>query len=264
MSALAESTEVARHLRHVSPSSLNRFIRCPENFRQRYVLGKQDVAGPKALQGTADSAAYADFYRASMGDLLIDLEIIEDIYRDTIHNKADEYDLEDETTDSLVDKGLPGVRAYYEVAKTMPRPVAVEEKVLIERPSLPVPILGYLDVEFPEIIIDRKGAANRTPHPDWRLQLRVYSAARSKPAGVHLTSRTKVPAVYTPEDGDEYQESWSTAKAERTIRMCGQIIGQIEMLLIAFGPDSTWPTLGLSHQWSCAKCPYRGSCEAWS
>lgn len=255
---------IGEYLKHVSPSSINRFLRCPENFRQRYLLHKTDIAGPKALQGTADSVAFADFYRASMGDILLDLELIEDTYRDTIHAKSDEYNLEDETTDSLVDKGIPSVRAYYEVAKSMPRPVAVEEKVLIERPSLPIPIMGYLDVEFPEIIIDRKGAANRSMHPDWRLQLRIYSAAREKPAGVHITTRTKVPAVYTPADGDEYQEAYSGAKADRTIRMVGRTMAQIEACLIQFGPDESWPTLpGLSHTWACGKCPYKRDCEAW-
>jgi hypothetical protein len=264
VSTLLESTELAKHFEHVSPSSLNRFIRCPENFRQRYILGIKDVAGAKALQGSADSVAYADYYRASMSGVETPLSVLEDVYRDTLHAKADEYDLEDETKDSLVDKGIPGLRAYYEVAKRMPTPVAVEERILIERASLPVPVLGYLDVEFPEIIIDRKGAANRSMHPDWRLQLRIYSAARDKPAGVHITSRTKVPAVYTPDDGEEYQESWSQAKANRTIRMCGQIESQIESLLLMFGPDETWPTLGLSHAWACGRCPYKKDCEAWA
>jgi hypothetical protein len=223
------------------------------------------VAGPKALQGTADSVAYADFYRASMGGVQTPLSVLEDVYRDTIHQKADEYDLEDETINTLVDKGIPGVRAYYAVAEKMPTPVAVEEKVLIERPSLPIPILGYLDVEFPEIIIDRKGAANRSMHPDWRIQLRIYSAARGKPAGVHITSRTKVPAVYTPDDGPEYQESWSQVKADRTIRMVGRTMARIESCLLQFGPDEPWDTIpGMSHAWACGKCPYKSTCEAWT
>jgi hypothetical protein len=77
-----ESPAIAQHLKHVSPSSLNRFVRCPENFRRRYICHERDVAGPKALQGTADSVAYADFYRASMGGVQTPLSVLEDVYRD--------------------------------------------------------------------------------------------------------------------------------------------------------------------------------------
>jgi hypothetical protein len=251
-------------LTHVSPSSLNRFIRCPENYRQYYLLKNKDVAGPKALQGTADHEAYGDYFRGRIGGVETPLDVLEDVYRATIHNRADEYDLEDETKDTLVDKGMPLVRAYYETARSMPDPVSVEEKVLIERPTLPVPILGYLDVKFPHVIVDRKRAANRSVHPDWRLANRVYSAAESLPAAWHIVTATKVPAVYTEKDGDEYQEPWSEARAQKTIRMCGQIMGQIEACVQMFGPDNPWPTTGLSHTWACGKCAYRKGCPAWS
>lgn len=264
MTILATSAFVEAGIRHVSPSSLNRFIRCPENYRQRYILGKKDPAGPKALQGTADHEAYGDYYRSRISGVETPLDVVEDIYRETIHNKSDEYNLEDETTDTLVDKGIPLVRAYYETARSMPDPIAVEQKVLIERDDLPVPILGYLDVRFEHAIIDRKRAANRSVHPDWRIANRIYSAAESVPAGWHVVTSTRVPAVYTPADGAEYEEPWSEARAAKTIRMCGQIIGSIEANLIMFGADNPWPTLGLSHQWACGKCPYRKNCEAWS
>jgi hypothetical protein len=260
----APSVLVEAGIEHVSPSSLNRFIRCPENFRQRYLLGIKDVAGAKALQGTADHEAYADYFRGRIAGSETPLDVLEDVFRGTLHARADEYDLEGSTADALVDSGIPMVRAYYKVAQSMPDPVSVEQKVLIERPSLPIPILGYLDVKFPNVIVDRKRAATRSVHPEWRLANRVYSAAESLPAAWHIVTATKTPAVYTPADGDEYQEPWSEVRAQKTIRMCGQIMASIEACLIQFGPDSEWPTTGLSHAWACGKCPYRKACPAWT
>ncbi|MBA3841030.1 MAG: PD-(D/E)XK nuclease family protein [Actinobacteria bacterium] len=267
MSAVATNALIEAGIKHVSPSSLNRFLRCPENFRQRYVCKKPDRAGHKALLGTADSKAFEDFYVARLGGGPgISLSDCEDSFRDHLLAKAeaDEYDLEGETTSSLIDTGIPTIRAYYPVAQSMPDPIAVEEKILIERDSLPVPILGYTDVEFEAFGIDRKGAANKSVHPDWRLQTRIYSAAKSKPWGLHVTTRTKVPAVYTPSDGEQYEESWSTAKADRTVRMVGQIVASMESMILMFGVDDPWPQNGYVHQWACPRCPYKSSCPAWA
>lgn len=269
MNAVVEGSVLeAAGITHVSASSLNRFMRCQESYRQRYCLGIKDPAGPKALMGTADSKAFADFYTARIGGGPgVELGILEDVYRDTLleASEKDEYDLEGETTGDLIDTGIPTVRAYYEVARKMPDPIAVEQRIEIVQDNLPLPIIGYTDVEFEAMGIDRKGAASKTVHPDWRIQNRIYSAAKSKPWGWHVTTRTKVPAVWTPENGGEaYEEPWSAARAEKTIRFVGQMIGSIEANLLMFGPDNPWPQTGLSHTWACAKCAYRKGCAAWA
>lgn len=266
MSATVARTAIEEAgLTHVSPSSLNRFIRCPENWRQRYLQRQPDPAGPKALLGSADSKAFELYYLSRMGGLDgLPLDVVTDAFRDAVVAQDGDFDLEDETTDSLIDIGVPTIRAYYEVAKTMPEPIAVEQKILIERDSLPIPIIGYTDVEFESFGIDRKGAANKSVHPDWRLQTRIYSAAQSKPWGLHVTTRTKTPAVWTPANGPEYEEPWSEARASKTVRMVGQIMGQIEACLIQYGPDAPWPTTGLCHAWACGRCPYRKDCPAWT
>lgn len=267
MTTLATNALVEAGIRHVSPSSLNRFMRCQEQYRQRYCLKIKDPAGPKALQGTADSKAYADYYTARIGGGPgVDLETIEDVYRDTIlaESERGEYVMEDETTSTLIDSGIPTIRAYYEIAKTMPDPIAVEERIEITQDNLPLPVIGYIDVEFDAMGIDRKGAATKSVHPDWRIQNRIYSAAKSKPWGWHVTTRTKVPAVWTPADGAQYEEPWSSVRAEKTMRFVGQLIGSIEANLLMFGPDNPWPQTGLSHTWACAKCAYRNGCPQWT
>lgn len=269
MSALAESTEVAKYLRHVSPSSLNRFLRCPENWRQRYLLDKPDPAGSKALVGSAFDKSFGDYYTARIGGGPgLELDAIQDSFRDNLLNEADTdtYVLdEDDTAGEMIDKSLPLVAAYLPVAQSMPDPIAVQQRVEIVHHSLPLPVIGFIDVRFVSSLTDTKLAANRSFHPDWHLPLRIYSAAESVPADVHIITKTKVPAVYTGADGDEYTESWSAAKAARTLRLVGQTIAQIESMLVMFGADSPWPTLpGLVHTWSCGKCPYKKGCPAWA
>lgn len=265
MSVVTASVLEAAGITHVSPSSLNRYMRCAENYRRRYVLGEKDPAGPKALLGSADSVAFAFYYEQRMGGVETPLDTITDLFRDAVVAQDGDYDLEDETTDSLIDIGVPTIKAYHAVAITMPDPVAVEFKIVIERDTLPVPIIGYGDVKFEHRGIDRKGAANKSVHPDWRIQNLIYSAAESLPWGWHVTSRTRTPAVYTPENsGEAYETPWSEARASKTIRFVGQLIGSIEANLLMFGPDEPWPTTGMSHQWACGKCPYKSTCPAWS
>ncbi len=267
MNAVATNALVEAGIRHVSASSINRFIRCPESYRQRYLLDKPDRAGSKALIGSAVDKAAGEYYTARIGGGPgIDLATAQDSCRDNLLVEAErgDFDLDDESTDSLIDKAVPLIAAYLPVAQKMPDPVAVQKRVEIERDNLPVPIIGYLDVLFEQSIVDIKTAANKTQHPDWRIALRIYSAAESKPAGTHVITKTKVPAVYTPADDDCYAEPWSKARAAHTIRMAGQMMGSIESMLLMFGPDEPWPTTGLSHTWSCGSCAYKRDCVAWA
>lgn len=268
MSATVARTAIEEAgLTHVSPSSLNRFIRCPESYRQRYIVGKKDPAGGKALVGSAVDKAVGDYYTARIGGGPgLELEAMQDSFRDHLLNESESesYVLDNETPGEMIDKALPLVAAYYPVAKAKPDPVAVQKRIEITRPSLPVPIIGFVDVRFDAHLIDLKVAANRSVHPDWRIANRIYSAAEGVPAAWDVVTKTKVPVVYTASDGDEYQESWSAAKADRTVRMVGQIMGSINSMLMMFGTDDPWPTLGISHPWSCLVCAYRKDCSAWT
>lgn len=270
MSAVAASNVLAEAgIRHVSASSLNRFLRCPENYRQRYLLGNADPAGSKALVGSAFDKAVGDYYTARIGGGPgLELDAVQDSLRDHLLNEADTdtYVFDDgETAGEMVDKALPLAAAYLPIAQSMPDPIAVQKRVEIIHDSLPLPVIGFIDVRFASNVTDTKLAANKSFHPDWHLPLRIYSAAESVPSGVHLITKTRVPAVYTPADGPEYEESWSQAKADRTIRIIGQTIGRIEAMLLMFGVDDPWETLpGLVHTWSCGKCPYKKNCVAWA
>lgn len=264
---MASSVLADAGIEHVSASSLNRFIRCPESYRQRYVCGAKDPAGSKALVGSAVDKAIGDYYTARIGGGPgLELDAVEDSFRDHLLNESDSasYALDDETPGAMIDKALPLVRAYLPVAQKMPDPIAVQKRIEIKRDSLPVPIIGYLDARFPSLVVDTKVAANKSFHPDWHLAFRIYSAAEEVPAEAHVITKTKVPAVWTGADSPEYQESYSGAKADRTVRMVGQIIGSLESMLIMFGADNPWPQMGISHPWSCLVCSYRNGCPAWA
>jgi hypothetical protein len=252
-------------IEHVSASSLNRFIRCPESYRQRYVCGIKDPAGGKALVGSAVDKAIGDYYTARIGGGPgLDQASVEDSLRDHLLREADSFVLEDESTGDMIDKAIPLVRAYLPVMQAKPDPIAVQRRIEIKRDSLPVPVIGFIDTEFENVVTDTKVAANKSIHPDWIIQNRIYSAATSKPASWDVVTKTKVPAVYTADDGPQYQESWSQAKADRTIRLVGQIVGSIEAMVVMFGVDTPWPTTGISHPWGCLVCSYRKNCAAWS
>lgn len=261
---MASSVLADAGIEHVSASSLNRFIRCAESYRQRYVLHVKDPAGAKALVGTAVDKAVGDYYTARIGGGPgMAQDAVEDSLRDHLLREADSFVLEDESTGEMIDKAIPLVRAYLPVMQAKPDPIAVQKRIEIQRDSLPIPVIGFIDTEFPAVVTDTKVAANKSVHPDWIIQNRIYSAATSKPASWDILTKTKVPAIYTADDGPQYQEAWSQAKADRTIRLVGQIIGSIESMLVMFGTDDPWPQTGISHTWACLTCAYRKDCAAW-
>lgn len=274
MSAVAESSEVARYLDHISPSGISCFIRCPEQFRREKILKEKTRVGWKALLGNGDSKAYELYGLARIAGTRLSLDDVLDTFRDTVKGGEDDYDLEDrklgtQTAGSVIDAGLPSVQAYYDVAEALPDPVSVEEWIRIEDPSLPVPVTGRMDFLYPGLIVERKNTDKALIQPHWRFQTRVYSAAKMLPAHWHLSTRTKVPAVWTPDNVDpdkrnQWETPWSEAMAARTIRRIGQVLGEIDAALLMWGPEQTWPTHGLDHSFACGSCSFRKECPAWA
>lgn len=274
MSAVAESSEVARYLDHISPSGISTYIRCPNQFREKYILKQKERVGWKALLGSGDSKAYELYMLARIAGTRLSLDDVSDAFRDTVIDAQDEYDLDDkklgvQTASSIIDAGLPSVQAYYPVAEALPDPIGAEGWIRIENESLPVPLIGRTDFEFPQMVVERKNTDKAMIKPSWRFQARVYAAALQKPVHWHLSTRTKVPAVWTPdtvdaEKRDQWETPWSEAAASRTIRRVGQILGEIDAALLMWGPEQTWPTHGLDHEWACGLCSFKSRCPAWS
>lgn len=272
MSALEAPTWPVELPQHLSATQLNMFDRCPEQFRNRYILKKRERPGAALIIGRADHAAAEHNYRQKITSG-VDLPIseVEDAYADAYEAAIDEHggDTEiawgDENYTRAKDDGARLVRAYHEQVAPSVQPIAVEREIFHSIPQVPVALKGFIDVETTVSVIERKTTkrAESKPKGQWRLQGMIYRAALRKPVEWQLSIRGKSARCITRVDAPELVLPWVDGCDQLANRYVGRIIRQLHATYVMYGPDAPWPG-AISHDWGCSFCGYRPHCAWWA
>src|SRR5215213_9798582 len=150
-------------LDHLSASSLAKFWRCPEAFRQHHLARVRGPESAELRRGWVVDAAIEAHYKALLatGEALPQRDI-EDIYaaawQRRIDDPAVEIDWGDDTAEHVKDTGLIALRAYLDDLAPAVRPVSVQREFAFGlAPELEWTLTGRLDVEDADgFVIDVK------------------------------------------------------------------------------------------------------------
>lgn len=256
---------------HISASQVVTFERCAELWRIRYIDRKK--APPKGflILGSADHATIEENFRRKI-DSHEDMSIpdVQGLFAETIDrltDEAGEVDWERSSQSEAKDLGVKMVTVYREKVAPRVQPIQVEQKVEIPLDA-PVPLIGYVDIETENVIVERKTSARKksVPSQDQLIQSRLYQAAKLKPVHFQITTKTKEPAVYTPDEEpgllvsppDDQELRRILEYAETTIRA-------IQAYYYTFGPEGPWPGARGRRDSTCDFCGFRAHvCRWWS
>src|SRR4051794_19583941 len=258
-----------QRLEHLSASSLAKFWRCPEAFRQHYLARLRGPESAELRRGWVVDAAIEAHYRALLatGEALPQRDI-EDIYaaawQRSIDDAATEIDWGDDTPEHVKDTGVIGLRPYLtELAPTV-RPASVQREFAFAlAPELEWTLTGRLDLEDADgDVIDVKvkkrhvAQADADSDPQASLYL-LERALGGRPAARFLyhsvnasakQAKTKiVPTARTPPQLQVF-----VARLLATARA-------IDGLYRQFGPEGPWPLADPTH-WCCSP----RFCAAWT
>jgi hypothetical protein len=167
----------------------------------------------------------------------------------------------------MFDRGVQMMELYHAKVSPKVQPVGVEERFEIEVPGVPVPLVGYIDVQMEHGIRERKTSAKRVlkPKPKWRFQGRLYQLATQLPVQWDVVTKQVTPQVVTADDSELLYMGYSNPDA--TVTLIQDTCNRIDGLFKAFGRDRSWPANGIFHDWACDYCfigpRYEGSCVAW-
>jgi PD-(D/E)XK nuclease superfamily protein len=272
-------------IEHLSASSLGMLARCPEQFRQRYVLGKKERPGEALVIGTAVHKTAEENFRQkieSHEDLPASwlIQWYDDVGFPLALEERQEKGEEvawDTDPEGARKRGRAITTAYhtsYESADghhpspaSRVQPLTVETRVEADF-GLPVPIIGYADVETEQTVIDIKTSktARRQIKPEWRIQGAVYSTITLKPIDFHCVSASEKQfraTVFTPLEAPDLS-LWlppeARAETQRNVRAMAWMAHHFMETL---GPDDPWPTTGQVHPWACSWCAFKPDCPAW-
>jgi hypothetical protein len=260
---------------HLSASSLGMLARCPEQWRQRYVLGRKERPGEALVIGTAvHVAAEHNFTQKieSHADL-IDSELIQwydDVAFPQAVNERQEKGEEvrwDTDPDGARLRGKAITKAYHAQVAPRIQPLSVETKVEADF-GLPIPVIGFADVFIQGRVIDIKTgkAARREPKPEWWIQAALYGTITNLPLDFHCVSATTKEHRATVNTPLQYPDLsvWlpepAQDEAKRYVRSMGWMANHF---MVTLGPDSPWPTWGRGHPWACNWCAFKVGCPAW-
>ena len=263
---------------HFSATSLRMLSRCPEQFRNRYVLHRKERPGSALVIGSA----FHDTLRFNYAQKIqthIDLRYsdVVEYLQDAVWPECIEKDggVEEirwddgQTPDDARHDAERITGAYYKSVVPRIQPIRAEQRFSVRVPNVRIPLIGYIDQETETEIIDTKTGkqVQRKVDAAWRFQGSIYQLAIPKPVHFHSVSRAKTPSISTPLDSEEMALELNRRKLEETHRVVQDFAAQVEFFMDRYGPDNPWPTTGLFQSLrggdACNFCGYRSHCVAW-
>lgn len=279
-----------KDLDHISASSVKMIARCPEQWRQRYLEGRKAPPAAALIAGRADHAAiehsmvqkiatFTDLPTGEVMDKFIDV-----FEQEVEHVGIAELEVKDRG-DSVLDKagkvrvldkmkteGVDMVGMYHNSMSPLIQPTSVEEEFVVELPSLPVKVIGRLDLVATSTrtdlaqphIIDRKTTRRKSvlkPDPEWVIQAETYQLAKGIPHAWHISC---VPAHRVIAAETTSSLLWMPPRTRGIAELqLEHLAAEVGFFYTKYGPDQPWPTRGKLHPWACGYCGFRDNCWGW-
>lgn len=264
------------YIRHFSASSLRQLKMCPEQYRQRQILGRKERPAERFVLGTAVHKAVVFSHEqkiTSHEDLPV--PVVVEYFHDEAWPKAVERDggeseISWETKpDEARRDGERVASAYHKSVSPRVQPLKVEQPFWYSIDGVPVPFYGFIDVEEEHNNVDLKTGkqVQRKPDGNWYFQGAIYTAYNGKPTHFHSLSRAKTPSIATPLEHPEMALNVVEAQRFHVETVLRDFAAQVEWYFHRFGPDNPWPTTGVYMDYKggpmCRYCGFRKFCVAW-
>lgn len=254
----------------VSVSQVKTYLRCPESYRLRYILGEKPAFLPVPLAfGTAFHAALAAYFSAikTTGSVPL-LEQVQSVFVDSwseaVHGPVPlQQEEDDDALDDQVDKGRSMLAAYYDHTASQPLPVVefIEKRFAVPLHDpvtgevLEEKLSGVIDLVILEddyrVIVEHKSAAKKYSLDQLRFDIQptcYQHAAELLGWGevglrFNIVTKTKKPAV---------QEEVLFRDEQAVEEFLHTTVG----VLRAIDAGAFWPQRG----WQCKGCQYGHAC----
>lgn len=230
---------------HLSASSLSLHMRCPRQWQLSYIFGQK---GEKSDALVIGSGVHLCLSRRLMG--------------------LPEGDWWNEALEGFVpeagSKGVADAMIYHyweQIGKHL-TVVSTERELLVYVPGVEIPVLGYIDAETPERLIDfkttryfsRKGVRL---NKEWKFAQGIYQLEIPKPSEVHVLTRSKSDPVVVP-DSTEHPLHIGLVNAAQIVTMVRDEWNRMKFHWEEYG-ESPWPGNGM-HDWNSKYCSVQNCC----
>jgi hypothetical protein len=169
---------------HLSVSSLNLFVRCPEAWKRRYIDHEPErPSGKMVCGGAAGAALVQNFgFMIERGEGLTTEQLLDEFSAELEdRSESEEVDWGTDKPGAMKDSAIGALRIYHTHIAPDVIPIHVEREVVLSWPDFPADLVGYLDMETADdVIVDFKCVGQRISKDKARAELQpsAYLAAR--------------------------------------------------------------------------------------
>lgn len=258
-------------VRHFSPSSLGMLMRCPEQYRQRYILGRKERPTSNLTLGTAahNTIEHNLIQKKQSHEDLPVREVVE-YFNDEAWPKAiardggkDEIEWTRDPEEARK-SGVRGAEIFHETVAPRIQPVSTEESVTFPVEGIPVPLFGKIDTTTVDRVIDYKTSSKKvnTLKPQWRLQGGIYMLFKNLSVDWMVITTAKEPSVVTPLESEGLLQPYSIEAVKSTMQIIDRLAWTANAFMSKYGADHAWPAFGYATD-ACGWCGYKKFCPAW-
>jgi hypothetical protein len=256
----------------LSASAFGAFTRCPEQFRQMYLLQRYGPSSGSSIAGNAAHAAIEAVYQHKMA-YGQDAEP-----SDVAPVAAAAFERQVKKERNGIDwGGAPGewkdkavviAQTYAEHVAPTQHPVETEALFVIRVAGCPVPVTGFIDLVTDHSLVDYKigRSAQHQVAPDWRIQGLIYLLSRQLPMTWHSLGwplKSGEVKYHTPSDSPGLVLPLTAGNHLLAADLVRNVTRGIMAMYREFGRDEPWPN-ALTHTWACNVCSYReDGCRWW-
>lgn len=232
---------------HLSASSLALHMRCPRQWQLSYIHAEKGEKNDALVIGSGTHLALSRILTGQdMGDW----------WNEALEGYVPEDPRSKDVAEAMV-------YHYWETIGKHLNVVSTERELLIEIPGVDLPVLGYVDIETPERLIDlkttryfsRKGVR---PNKEWRLQQGIYQLAVPKRSEVHVLTRSKSDPVVIPDSVDHPLHFGFIDPVQVSLTVQYEW-NKIQDNWNRYGADTAWPGNPM-HEWAAKYCGVERCC----
>lgn len=251
-------------IEHLSVSSLNAYLRCPEQWMRERILKEPSRPNGKMIAGDAAGAAITQHYgRRISGDEGFSTEQLLDEFSKALayRSEREDVDWQGESPGHIKDTSIGALKVYHQHIAPSVTPLSVEREFELRWDDCPFTLVGRLDLEEADGAVgDEKLSGSRwyQAKADEELQPLIYLGARLAegwPAPCfryHTLVRAK-----TKQTAQIITTTRSARQLDMLTARVFSIARDIERRWLAddwygVGPDSAWMCRGCAHASGCA------------
>lgn len=244
-------------LDHLSASSINKFLRCPQQWQDSYLLKRKARVGSALVIGSYVHSSLSNLMQGKQYDAKA-------LFAEAVEKEDGLIDWKEKPEDAYR-IGTKMVLDYWEAVGRHLTTVKTEQEFDITLEGVGIPVVGFVDLETRNTVIDYKSTAyfntkSVRVNKEWIFQIAVYQLIVPKPGEVHVITRAKVAQPIVVPTSQSHPLHFGLIDRDKTAKIIRDCWLRMMFYWETYGLEKPWPG-NPTHDWASRYCGVEDCCK---